>query len=102
MLLAWLSRDLRIYLVEKDTDLGGMARRIHYTLEGMDVQAYLGDLIRKVYQHPSIHVYTDTTITEASGYVGNFITKVVSEGRAKEIHHGITIIATGAEEYKPH
>jgi heterodisulfide reductase subunit A len=67
----------------------------------MDVQAYLDDMIRKVYQHPSIHVSTDATITEASGYVGNFITKVMSEGRVKEIQHGITIIATGAEEYKP-
>src|SRR4030042_2631360 len=78
-----------------------MARRIHYTLEGLDVQAYLGDVVRKVYQHPSIHVSTDAAITEASGYVGNFTTKVTSEGRLKEIHHGVTIIATGAEQYKP-
>jgi len=99
--LSLADQGFEVYLVEKDKDLGGMARRIHYTLEGMDVQAYLNDIIRKVYQHPSIHVSTDATITEASGYVGNFITKVTSEGRAKEIHHGITIIATGAEEYKP-
>ena len=46
-----------VHLVEKEKDLGGMARRIHYTLEGLDVQAYLRDLIRKVYQHPLIHVY---------------------------------------------
>ena len=36
-----------VHLVEKDKDLGGMARRIHYTLDGRDVQAYLRDLIRK-------------------------------------------------------
>ncbi len=99
--LSLAEQGFEVYLVEKDKDLGGMARRIHYTLEGMDVQAYLNDMIRKVYQHPSIHVSTDSTITEASGYVGNFTTKVTSEGRVKEIHHGITIIATGAEEYKP-
>ena len=34
-----------VYLVEKEKDLGGMARKIHYTLEGLDVQAYLRDLI---------------------------------------------------------
>jgi heterodisulfide reductase subunit A len=90
-----------VYLVEKDAELGGMARRIHYTLEGLDVQTYLRDLIRNVYQHPLIHVYTDATITEATGYVGNFITKVKSEGRVTEIKHGATIIASGAEEYKP-
>jgi heterodisulfide reductase subunit A len=90
-----------VYLLEKDTDLGGTARRIHYTLDRTDVQAYLRDLVHKVYQHPSIHVSTDAIITEATGYVGNFITKVKSEGKAKEIHHGVAIIATGAEEYKP-
>jgi len=90
-----------VYLLEKDTDLGGMARRIFSTLEGLDVQAYLSDIIRKVYQHPLIHVYTDAIITEATGYIGNFVTRVTSEGRGKEIHHGATIIAIGADEYKP-
>jgi heterodisulfide reductase subunit A len=90
-----------IYLVEKEPDLGGMARRIHYTLEGVDVQAYLEDLIGKVYRHPSIHVAAGTTVNEVSGYVGNFTTKVRWRGRIREIRHGAVIIATGAEEYKP-
>ena len=90
-----------VYLVEKDTDLGGMARRIHYTLEGLDVQAYLRDLVHKVYQHPLIHVYTDAIITEATGYIGNFLTKVKSERGATEIKHGAAVIAIGADEYKP-
>jgi heterodisulfide reductase subunit A len=90
-----------VHLVEKETDLGGMARRIHYTLEGLDVQAYLSDLKSKVYRHPLIHVHTDAEITEAGGYVGNFVTRVKSGGRTKEIRHGATVIATGADEYKP-
>jgi len=90
-----------VFLVEKESELGGMARRLHYTLEGLDVQAYLRDLIRKVHQHPSIHVYTDATITEATGYVGNFVTKVKSERGVTEIKHGISVIAVGADVYKP-
>ena len=43
----------------------------------------------------------DATIVEVTGYVGNFITTVKSGAMLKEIHHGIAIIATGAEEYKP-
>ncbi len=89
------------YLVEKSMNLGGMAKRIDRTLEGMDVQSYLRGLIRKVYQNPLIHVITGSHTIEASGYIGNFTTRVMSNGRAKDIHHGITIIATGAEEYKP-
>jgi heterodisulfide reductase subunit A len=90
-----------VHLLEKDTDLGGMARKIHYTLDGLDVQAYLKDLVRKVYQHPAIHVYTDCTITEATGYVGNFLTRVNSERGPSDIKHGATVIAVGADAYKP-
>ena len=90
-----------VYLLEKEPELGGMARRIHYTLEGLDVQAHLKDLTRKVYGHPLIHVYTGAAIIEATGYVGNFVTKVKCDGRIVEIKHGAAVIATGAEEYKP-
>jgi len=90
-----------VYLLEKDTNLGGMARRLYYTLEGLNVQAYEHDLERKVYQHPSIHVVTNAVITEATGYVGNFVTKVRSDTGVIEIHHGAAVIAIGAEEYKP-
>jgi len=99
--LSLASQGFEVHLVEKDKELGGMARRIHYTLEGLDVQAYLDGLIRKVYRHPLIHVSHDATITDVSGYVGNFITTVKSEGRVKEIRHGAAILATGADEYKP-
>jgi heterodisulfide reductase subunit A len=67
----------------------------------MEVQSYLNDTIRKVYRHPLIQVSHDATITEVAGYVGNFITTVTSEGRVKTIQHGVAILATGAEEYKP-
>ena len=90
-----------VHLVEKDSDLGGMARRIHTTLEGLDVQAYLGDVIRKVYQHPLIRVYHNAAIIEATGYVGNFVTRVKSEGRVTEIKHGAAVIATGAQIIQP-
>ncbi len=99
--LSIASQGHEVHLVEKDSDLGGMARRIHYTLEGLDVQEYLRDIIRKIYRHPLIHVYTDATITEARGYVGNFATRVKSERGTTEIKHGAVIIATGAELYRP-
>jgi len=99
--LSMANQGHKVHLVEKDTDLGGTARRIYYTLEGLDVQAYLRDLVREVYQHPLIHVSTDATITEATGYVGNFVTKVKSERGVTEIKHGAAVIAIGADEYKP-
>ena len=90
-----------VHLVEREKDLGGTARRIHTTLEGLDVQAYLRDLVHKVYQNPLIHVYTNATITGATGYVGNFVTNVKSERGVTEIKHGAAVIAVGADVYKP-
>jgi heterodisulfide reductase subunit A len=99
--LSMANQGFEIYLVEKAHDLGGMARKLHYTLDGVEVQPYLDDLVKQVYRHPSIHVATDAVITEASGYVGNFVTKVSADGRVKVIEHGATVIATGAKEYRP-
>jgi heterodisulfide reductase subunit A len=99
--LSLADQGFEVYLVERDKELGGLARRIYHTLEGMDVQAYLDDVVGRVYRHPAIHKLTDASVTEASGYIGNFVTRVTAAGRLREIHHGITIIATGAEEYRP-
>jgi len=99
--LSIASQGHEVFLVEKEKELGGLARRIHYTLEGMDVQAYLTGLIRKIYRHPSVHVYTGASITEAAGYVGHFTTRIISDRGLTEIRHGATVIAIGADVYKP-
>jgi heterodisulfide reductase subunit A len=90
-----------VHLVEKAKELGGIVRKVHSTLDGLDVQAYLRDLIAKVYRHPLIRVYHDATITQATGYVGNFVTTVKSETGVAEIKHGAAVIAIGADLYTP-
>ncbi len=90
-----------VHIIEKNKDLGGMARRLHTTLEGLDVQTYLDSLIRDVYKNPMIHVAHEATVTNVSGYIGNFITTIETEGRTKDIEHGASVLAIGAEEYKP-
>jgi len=99
--LSLAKQGFEVYLLEKENQLGGVARRLSFTLEGLDVQAYLSGLIREVYQHPLIHVHRNASIVEASGFVGNFTTRVKTRTDVAEIHHGVVIIATGAEEYKP-
>jgi heterodisulfide reductase subunit A len=92
-----------VHLIEKSGQLGGMARRIHYTLEGGDVQAYLADLVDKVSTHPLIRVYTGAHIVDVAGFIGNFTTGVMVERKRyiHEIRHGVTLIATGGKEYRP-
>ncbi len=90
-----------VHLVEKESELGGMARRIHTTLEGMDVQAHLDDLVRSVYKDQLIHVIHDASIKQVSGYIGNFTTTVESRDGTREIEHGAAVIAVGADVYEP-
>ena len=90
-----------VHLVEKEKELGGIARKIHSTLDGLDVQEYLRDLIAKVYQNRLIHVYHDAAITDATGYVGNFVTAVKSEKGLTQIKHGAAVLAIGADLYTP-
>jgi len=92
-----------VHLVERNGKLGGMARQIHYTVDNGDVQAFLLDLIKKVEEQQGITVHYNTRVVNAYGYVGNFTSEVMKHGdkAAEKIVHGVTIIATGAQEYKP-
>jgi heterodisulfide reductase subunit A-like polyferredoxin len=101
--LTLAEQGFEVHLIEKGNVLGGIARRIHYDLDGRDIEQFLGKLIGRVQGHPRIRVYTDTWIVDVHGYVGNFTTEIMRyRGRVIEkIDHGVAIIATGADEYKP-
>ena len=92
-----------VFLLEKEAQLGGNLRNLYYTLEGEDVQAFLKDLIGKVTSHPHIHVLTNALVVDFSGSKGNFSTGVMVAPTMyyRKIEHGITILATGAMEWKP-
>jgi heterodisulfide reductase subunit A-like polyferredoxin len=90
-------------LLEKEPELGGNANRIHKTIEGLDVPAYLSDLTARVQAHAKVQVLTGALVVGFSGYKGNFTTEVlVGPGMyERKIDHGITVVATGAHEYQP-
>jgi heterodisulfide reductase subunit A2 len=90
-------------LLEKETELGGNARRIHKTIEGMEVGPYLDQLVDRVKTHDKIQVLTGALVVGFSGYKGNFTTEVlVGPGMyERKISHGVTVVATGAHEYQP-
>ena len=90
-----------VHLVEKEGELGGKAKNIYSTLEGMDVQSHLNKLIGEVERNPRIHLLTETTIEKIEGFVGNFKTVVRKGDKIRDLDHGVIIVATGAEEYRP-
>ncbi len=92
-----------VFLIEKEAQLGGNLRNLHYTLEGEDIQAFLKNLIARVTGHPSIQVITNALVVDFSGSKGNFSTGIMVAPTMyyRKIEHGIAILATGAEEWKP-
>ncbi|MGA2620956.1 MAG: 2Fe-2S iron-sulfur cluster-binding protein [Thermoguttaceae bacterium] len=129
--LALADQGFPVHLVERSAELGGTARRIHRTLEGHDVQALLAETIGRVSGHPRITVNLRSRVTRVAGHVGEFTSQIValdgdcpnrpgdcpnfsptkmglspspgpSAGQqSREIHHGVVVVATGAEEQPP-
>jgi heterodisulfide reductase subunit A len=91
------------FIVEREKELGGLMKKIHYEMMGekKDVQKKLKELIKSVNSDEKIHVFTNSIVKDISGYIGNFKTTIQHNGEEKEIEHGIVIVATGGQEYKP-
>jgi heterodisulfide reductase subunit A len=94
-------QDFEAHLVEKEKELGGHLRHIHYLLGSEDPQERLGSIIKEVTENEKIHVHLNSELSDVEGYVGNFKTTLNNDGEKKEIKHGVVIVATGAMEYNP-
>jgi len=88
-------------LVEREAELGGIARQLHRTLEGADVQAHLAELIRNVREHPRVRLYSGAALEEFAGHVGKFRATIRQDGHAIELGGGAVVVATGGIPYRP-
>ncbi|MFP3981015.1 MAG: FAD-dependent oxidoreductase [Desulfobacterales bacterium] len=93
----------RVYLVERNAALGGLARNIRKTLQGDDVGAYMDELIEKTESHEKIQVLTRSIIVDHTGMPGRYTTGLQTGPRMHymQIEHGVTILATGALANRP-
>jgi len=124
--LSLAEQGFEVFLVEREKELGGNLRHIYYTIEGRDVQRFLRRTIQQINDHQLINVYTGAKIESISGFIGNYETEITIEiskeipspfpppqvGRDKgrgevgdaystKVKHGVVIVATGAQAYKP-
>ncbi|MGD8684118.1 MAG: FAD-dependent oxidoreductase [Chloroflexota bacterium] len=87
-----------VHLVEREAHLGGNLRHVAYTADATaDPQAYLAQTVGKVDQAALIDVHLETELLDTTGFVGNFSSRL-SDG--SQIEHGVTIVATGGQEYR--
>jgi heterodisulfide reductase subunit A-like polyferredoxin len=94
----------QVYLVEKEPELGGHLKDIYIGAYGEKPQELLKQTIGQITGHPHIQIFTETTVTRVSGYVGNFSTTLETRKKEKTAHvvqHGVIIVATGGVPYQP-
>jgi heterodisulfide reductase subunit A len=89
------------HLVEKSDALGGQASNLYETWQGEDVQTKLAGLIKDVASDPNINILTNSQVKKVEGFVGNFKSTIDTGGKEQVIDHGVAIIGTGAQEFKP-
>jgi|UniRef100_A0A7V6A1V7 heterodisulfide reductase subunit A len=103
--LALADQGFHTYLVERSARLGGLARNLRFTLEGLDPAQVVQELEVEVYQHPNVEVLTRAELISLSGAVGRFRSRV-SQGagedrRDRHLQHGVVLVATGGREIRP-
>jgi heterodisulfide reductase subunit A len=70
-------------------------------LDGEDPQGFLGRTVQRTLTHPRVAVHLKSSVAAVEGFVGNFKTRLGTNGAAEEVEHGAIVVATGAEIRKP-
>ncbi|MDI6792996.1 MAG: FAD-dependent oxidoreductase, partial [bacterium] len=100
--LSLAAQGFKVHLIEKEAELGGNLRRVYFTLNGNDPQAYLQSQIEQVRNHQLIEMHLSSELEETTGHVGHFTSEVRNQkSEVRRIEHGVLIVATGGTEYKP-
>jgi len=96
----------KVYLVEKEAELGGWVKNFSKILPGkypykemVDASAYLDEKIKEVEENPNITVYTSTIIKSISGQPGMFDVVVSRNGSEESFRVGAIVVATGWKPY---
>jgi heterodisulfide reductase subunit A-like polyferredoxin len=92
----------RVYLPDIQERFGGsLAQKMRYTLDGHEIKPFMEELVHRVEHHPNIRWWPKARMTSFSGHVGNFTSRLEFPQDQWEIHYGVAVIATGAQEYRP-
>ncbi|HBV87928.1 MAG TPA: heterodisulfide reductase [Desulfosporosinus sp.] len=96
--LSLADQGYEVHLVEKESALGGVARRFSTGFRGEDMKAFVAGLIEKVSNHSNVKLHVGVGIKDVGGFLGNFTTTLEN---GEQIAHGVALLTIGGQEYKP-
>ncbi|OQX85129.1 hypothetical protein B6D60_08340, partial [candidate division KSB1 bacterium 4484_87] len=98
-------RGLKVFLIEKNRELGGRVSDLSTLYPSYKAGSHLIENKVKQLEELGVKVYTDTEISEVNGFVGNF--EVTLKSGTEQLDHaeplkvGAIVVATGANLYHP-
>ena len=101
--LALAKQGFKVYLVEKEPELGGLLRKLNRVYPTFRKASEIVEgLMRAVGAEDNIEVLTSTRVEQVKGFVGNFSVKLRrASGEEMDIFVGTIVVATGAVEFEP-
>ena len=103
------NQGFKVSIVEREGELGGNMRHLHFLLSHAEPQVLLKKMVEKTINHPNIQTFLNAEISSFAGSLGKFKTTINSPSPSGEgelgveivINHGVVIVATGAQPYQP-
>nr|MDO8079616.1 CoB--CoM heterodisulfide reductase iron-sulfur subunit A family protein [Candidatus Freyarchaeota archaeon] len=100
--LSIAKQGFRVYLIEKEKELGGKLRSLgKLFLSGKEAKELIQEKIGEISENKNITVYTSAKLKNIEGYIGNFKATIENGEGAKDIQVGVIVVAVGAESFKP-
>ena len=100
--LTLANQGFKVYLVEKEAELGGNLRRLHKLYPTMqDTSEILMPTIEAVTMNKNVETLVSTVVSDVHGYVGNFKVTLSNNGGKRDVEVGTIIVACGAMNYTP-
>jgi heterodisulfide reductase subunit A len=100
--LSMASQGFKVYLIEKEKEPGGITHTLYKLYPTLaDSSEIVEPLISAVKSHRNIDLMMETTLKDATGYVGNFNAVLTGPTGDKEVKVGTVIVASGSSNYTP-
>jgi len=100
--LSLAKQGFRVYLVEKEKELGGMLRNLHAVFpSNRNASKALHPILNDIASTDKIEVLVSSQVSNLKGFIGNFEVTVNRNGEEISIRVGTIIVATGAVPLSP-
>jgi len=101
--LCLANQGFKVYIVEKEPEMGGMLRYLHKLYPTMlNASEVANQLVNAVKSNKNIEILTSSVVKEVKGFIGNFeVTVQKRNEETADLEIGTIVVATGATNFEP-